>query len=336
MSRVPDEAAIARLDAVPRVRLARVPTPIQRLSRLERAVGAEELWIQRDDLTGLAGGGNKTRKLEYLVAEAEASGADVLLTAGAAQSNHCRQTAAAAAARGLRCVLALGGEHSEPPRGNLLLDRLLGAEIIDCEGDRRGERLPQICEALRAGGATPYVVPYGGSSSTGALGYVRAVGEWTPASGPAVSAFDRIVFASSSGGTHAGLLVGARLFGLDTQIVGVRIDREDSPGELARSIARLATETAARLGLAAHFDPDEVHLVEPPGTAGYGVVTRAEREAVERTARTEGILLDPVYTGRAMAALLAGHEVLRRGRVLFLHTGGTPALHAYASALTAP
>lgn len=313
------------------------PTPVVELPALSAALGGPRIWIKRDDQSGLALGGNKTRKLEFLVAEALAQGADTLVTAGSAQSNHCRQTAAAAAACGLGCHLVLGGTPPAAPNGNLLLDRLLGARLHWAGVHRKGEDLPRVVEALRADGLRPYAVPYGGSNAVGALGFVEAARELR-AQEPADGGFGHVVFASSSGGTHAGLLAGARRHGLEAGLVGIRIDKDDGDdAPFADTVAALATEVAAALGLDDRFAPGALGLVEDyAGT--YGAVGAAEREAIVLVARTEGILLDPVYTGRAMAGLIdlvRGGRFAPGARVLFWHTGGTPALFACADALLA-
>ena len=303
------------------------PTPLQRLDRLGADRGVE-LWIKRDDLTGLALGGNKTRKLEFLVGDALAHGADTLVTSGAAQSNHCRQTAAAAARAGMACHLALGGEGSEAREGNLLLDVLLGAHLHWCGAARKGEDAVRIADGLHARGAVPYVVPYGGSDAVGARGFVHAAGELATQCVAAELSFDAVVFASSSGGTHAGLLAGASLHGIDTRWIGVRIDKDPNPdGDLPETIAGLGGELADGV-----LPP--IELVEDFLEPGYGVITALEREAIRTLARTEGILLDPVYTGRAfggLLAMLADGRIARGSRVLFWHTGGHPALFTDAA-----
>ena len=323
----------------PRQRLAFLPTPLHPLPRLAAELGGPELWIKRDDQTGLALGGNKTRKLEYLVGAAVAGGADVLVTGGAAQSNHCRQTAAAAAATGLGCELVLGGERPAEPRGNLLLDELLGARLHWAGARRRGEDIPSVAEALRAKGSTPAVIPYGGSSPTGAVGFVEAtreVGEQMRALG---GRFSHVVFASSSGGTHAGLMAGWRYYGQRARLVGIQIEKPpaDEP-PYPEVVADLATRTAAALGVPGAFRAADTDLRTGYLGGGYGVVGDPEREAIRLVARSEGILLDPVYTGRAMAGLI---DLVRRGelgpadRVLFWHTGGAPALWAHPGELLA-
>lgn len=326
--------------SLPRVSLGYFPTPLEELPRLARHLGIARLLVKRDDQTGLAGGGNKTRKLEFLVADALAQGADTLVTAGAAQSNHCRQTAAAAARMGLGCVLVLGGDPpAEPPTGNLLLDLLLGAQVRWSGPHRRGEQLTQVVEELRAQGRRPYLIPYGGSNALGAAGYAQAMQELAgqcPEEMP-LAAIDRIVIPSSSGATHAGLTVGAHIVRYPGQILGIAIDKEEAPDiPYVQHLATLANQTAALLDIARTFTPQDFIVNRDYLGDGYGVVGALEREAIRLTARLEGLLLDPVYTGRAMGGLI---DLIQRRviglkeTVLFWHTGGMPALFAYAQAL---
>jgi D-cysteine desulfhydrase len=290
--------------------------------------------MKRDDQTGLGLGGNKVRKLEFLVGEALAQGCDTLITGGAAQSNHCRQTAAAAAACGLACHLALGGEAPATPEGNLLLDQLFGAEIHWTGELRKGEKIPEIAESLRSAGHKPYVVPYGGSNTTGAAGFVEAVRELTQQLAQLGETITHIVFASSSGGTQAGLTVGKSLFGWDGKLIGIGIDKGAS-GDVpfAEHVLQLANATAERLGIASRFSASDLTIRDDYLGDGYGVVGELERRAIRTVAQTEGILLDPVYTGRAMGGLI---DMIERGElspeqsVLFWHTGGIPALFPYA------
>ncbi len=311
------------MNRLPRFGLAHLPTPIEPLPRLSEALGIR-LLVKRDDQTGLAFGGNKTRKLELLLADALAQGADTVLTTGAAQSNHCRQTAAAAAKAGLACRLIL----MEPKRssGNLLLDALLGAEIRWTTRDQRDAELQRAFEETAAQGHRPYLIPYGGSNPLGAAAYAYALEELlTQGITP-----DTIVFATSSGGTQAGLVAGARLLGFRGRIVGISVDE---PADVLRPrVATLASQTAARLGEPATFRADEIWVEDAYAAPGYGVLTAAEAEAILRFARSEGLLLDPVYTGRAAAGLL---DLAQQGffrpdeTVLFWHTGGTPGLFAH-------
>ncbi len=316
---------------LPRLKFALLPTPVEALPRLGAALGGLRLLVKRDDQTGLAFGGNKTRKLELLVAEAQANGARTLITAGAIQSNHCRQTAAAAARFGLDCILVLGGDRPLAPSANLLLDQLFGAEIVWTSMAERATQLQTTFQQAWEAGRRPYLVPYGGSSPVGAAGYALAMQElaaqWheSPLQGPP----DWIVFPSSSGGTQAGLAVGARLTSYPGKILGISVDEPQDV--LQRRVAALAGETAARLGLEYTFAPSDILVNANYLGGGYGVMGAAEREAVALFARMEGLLLDPVYTGRAAAGLidLARGGFFPHGQsVLFWHTGGSPALFA--------
>jgi len=310
---------------IPRLRFAHLPTPIEPMPRLEKALNGPHLLVKRDDQTGLAFGGNKTRKLEFLVAEAQAAGADTLITAGALQSNHCRQTAAVAAKFGFDCVLVLVGEPPAQASANLLLDQLFGAKVFWTEKDRRVTALRDTFDRLFALGRKPYLVPYGGSNSTGALGYAFAMEEFM---GQAVQA-DWMVFASSSGGTQAGLVLGARLFNYPGKVLGISVD--ETQADLQEHVAKLATQTSTRLGPRIEFTAGQVLVNADYAAPGYGILTGAERESIQLFARYEGLLLDPVYTGRAAAGLI---DLIRKGffkkeeTVLFWHTGGQPALFA--------
>jgi D-cysteine desulfhydrase family pyridoxal phosphate-dependent enzyme len=313
-----------------RTKIAHLPTPLEPMPRLSVTLGGPELWIKRDDMTGLAGGGNKTRKLEFLVAAALADGADTLITGGAPQSNHCRQTAAAAAREGLRCVLVLVGPP-QPFSGNLLLDVLMGADLAWTGDSPRDDHMQAVFDREQAAGRKPWLIPYGGSNIYGAAAYVAAVEELIgQMSAINLPPFHRIVFASSSGGTHAGLAVGARALGLPTQVLGISIDKPLV--ELTHdTVAALAAETAAALGLDFSLTAADIAANADYLGGGYGVMGEPEAEAVRLFARTEGILLDPVYTGRAAAGLI---DMIRTGQmaageqVLFWHTGGLPALFA--------
>ena len=317
-----------------RISLGFFPTPTVRLNRLTEAVGGADIFIKRDDLTGLALGGNKTRKLEYILADALAQGCDTIITAGAAQSNHCRQTAAAAAQLGLVCHLVLGGEAPGQATGNLLLDQLFGSHIHWAGEHRKGEDIPVLQVQLAAAGHKPYVVPYGGSNELGAVAFLQASRELVAQT---TEPFTHIVFASSSGGTQAGLMLGKVACDQGYQVLGINIDKGES-GDLAFSaqVLELANRTARMLSMTHKFSAADVLLNDDYLGDGYGVVGAREREAILLTARTEGIILDPVYTGRAMGGLLAmlrAEEIAKDARVLFWHTGGAPALFAYADSL---
>ena len=303
------------------------------MPRLSEFLGGARLLIKRDDQTGLAFGGNKTRKLEFLVAEAQAQGAKMLISAGAIQSNHCRQTAAAAAHFGLDCTLVLTGDLPSQPSANLLLDEMFGAEIVNVTDRAVRDRILQetFDKAVQAG-KKPYLVPYGGSSPTGALGYAFAVEELMKQDVKT----DWIVFGTSSGGTHAGLTLGKRVFGYSGKVLGISID--ESEAWLKSHVSALASDASELLGERIEFTSEDVMATDAYCQAGYGVLTDAEREAVKLFAKYEGLLLDPVYTGRAAAGMI---DLIRKGffkkgeTVLFWHTGGQPALFAdkYSSLL---
>ncbi len=309
--------------------LAALPTPLEPLPRLSERLGTE-IWVKRDDLTGLALGGNKTRKLELLVADARAQGARTLVTVGAAQSNHCRQTAAAAARAGMECILVLAGSSPASVNGNILLDTLLGAELV---WSREGDRMAVFEETLARAehqGRRPYRIPYGGSSPLGAAAYAQALAEFLQHG----VAADRLVLASSSGGTQAGLVAGAHLYGYRGRITGISVDQ---PADALReTVAELASRTAALLGEPVAIHPGEIDVDDGFLGEGYGVLNDLERVAIRTFAAEEGLLLDPVYTGRAAAGMLARireGRIARDERVVFWHTGGTPALFAYAASL---
>ncbi|MDD5264692.1 MAG: D-cysteine desulfhydrase family protein [Candidatus Bipolaricaulis sp.] len=331
---------IERLQALPRTRLAFLPTPLIELPRLSQRLGGPRIWMKRDDQTGLGLGGNKVRKLEYLVGEARVQGCDTLITSGAIQSNHCRQTAAAAAATGLGCVLALGGEEpTGAPTGNLLLDRLFGATIRWCGEDRKGERVPAVVEELRLAGRRLYVIPYGGSDDVGAMGFVAAMGELQAQLKEQSLAKVTIVVASSSGGTQAGMVVGTDLFGVSVRVVGIGIDKgEAGTGPYEARLAELAGRLADRLGMPTRYTADRFDVRTGYLGGGYGVIGDLERRAIQLAAQTEGILLDPVYTGRAMGGLV---DLIKDGAfkgdetILFWHTGGAPALFGRGEELAA-
>jgi D-cysteine desulfhydrase len=289
-------------------------------------LGGPRLFIKRDDQTGLAFGGNKTRKLEFLLAEAREQGAKTLISGGALQSNHCRQTAAAAARFGFECILVLNGEMTDQPSANLLLDQLLGAEIVTIPDRKERDRvLQETYDQAAATGRMPYLVPYGGSSPTGALGYAFAVEELMQQNVKA----DWIIFGTSSGGTHAGLVLGQRVFGYQGKVLGISIDEPEE--WLKTRVSRLASDASEKLGERIEFDPADVLANADYCKAGYGVLTDAEREAVRWFAKYEGLLLDPVYTGRAAAGMidLIRKEFFKKEEtVLFWNTGGQPALFA--------
>lgn len=310
---------------LPKLDFAHLPTPVELLPRLSAQLNGPQIFIKRDDQTGLAFGGNKTRKLEYLLADAQAQSADTLITGGAVQSNHCRQTAAAAARNGFACTLVLTGDKPPKPSGNNFLDLLLGAQIVWAAGADRDIVLQQTYDQTQREGRKPYLIPYGGSNPIGALGYVYALKEMLEQ----VDDLDWIIFPSSSGGTQAGLALGGRMFNFKGKILGISID--NPAFELSEKVARLAEETAQGLGIEQSFTPQDILVNDDYLGGGYGVMGEPEVEALTMFARSEGMLLDPVYTGRAAAGLI---DLIRREiitadqKVLFWHTGGSPAIFA--------
>ncbi len=311
---------------LPREEFAHLPTPVEGLPHLSKLLGGPELLIKRDDQTGLAFGGNKTRKLEYLLGEARAKGATRLLTTGAAQSNHCRQTAAAAARSGLDCTLVLVGPQPSRPSANYFLDQLLGAEIIWTDRETRDLTLEQACREAEENGAVPYLIPYGGSNALGAYAYFSAYQELRDQMAGELP--DWIVFASSSGGTQTGLFLGSVLLS-GPRVLGISVD--EPAAILQGKIAGITRDLSALIKQPVEFDVDDILVNDAYTGEGYGIMNDRDREAIHLFAETEGVLLDPVYTGRAAGGLL---DLIRRGffnrdqRVLFWHTGGTPGLFA--------
>lgn len=311
------------------------PTPLVELSNLSHFLDGPQIFMKRDDLTGLALGGNKTRKLEYILADALQQGCDTIITAGAAQSNHCRQTAAAAAKLNLECHLLLGGEAPTEIQGNLLLDQLFGSHIHWTGSNRKGQDIPRIFSQLQAEGKKPYIVPYGGSNELGALSFIDAVAELQQQSTGVE--FSHVIFASSSGGTHAGLILGKEIYKQTVDLIGINIDKEansDLPFE--QQITQLVNTTAEKIGLDYQFQPQQLILNADYVGGGYGVIGQQEKEAISLTAKHEGILLDPVYTARAMSGLIhlvRSGKLTKNDKVLFWHTGGAPSLFAYAQEL---
>jgi len=325
------------IEKLPRFRLTQLPTPIESLPALSRELGGPTLLIKRDDQTGLALGGNKARKLEFLVGQALEQGADTLITVGAAQSNHCRQTAAAAAKAGLRCELILNGKKPETPNGNLLLDELFGANEHWIARSERAAKLQTLSAELKAQGRKPYAMTVGGSNGVGATGYVVAMIELMEQLRSTGQRVDHILFGTSSGGTQAGIELGARITGYTGKLHGLSIDKDDPEHlEYESEVAQIANDCAGYIGSGVRLTKDDIKVVYGYMGEGYGVVGNLEREAIRLMARREGIVLDPVYAGRAFGALV---DLIRKGAfrkdetVLFWHTGGAPALFAYATEL---
>ena len=326
-----------RLATIPRYPLTTVPTPLVRARNLEAALGlpTPRIYLKRDDLTGLALGGNKARKLEYLLADARAVDATILVTEGSTQSNHARLTAAAAAIAGLRALLILDARPGTDLQGNLLLDHLLGAEVrIVPDKPARTAAMERIEDELRAAGERPYVIPAGGSVPLGAVAYVAMVQELLAQLMLVSEAPGRLYVAASSVGTLAGLVVGARAFAAPFTPLGIAVEHPVS--DLVAIGVALANATAELLDLDATFTPADLPIDDTFVGPGYGIPTPECLDALRLLARTEAVLLDPTYTAKAMAALLAH---LRAGdldptaSVLFLHTGGAPSLFAHGASL---
>ena len=317
----------AELDRIPKLQLATLPTPLQEAPRLAAAIGLDRLLIKRDDNTGLAFGGNKARKLEYLVADAVRTGADVLVTLGAPQSNHCRMTAAAARVAGLECRLVLAGNPIEQVQGNMWLDQFFGATWTFAGDRSSSERMASVAEELRAGGRNPYVIPGGGSNGLGALGYVSCAFELAQQLRDRGERPRYVVCAGGSCGTLSGLTLGVALSGIEAEVVGVSISRT-VPDRVAR-VRQIMSDSCRLLDLPT---PDAAPTVWGDYIGpGYGMATDLSTRALETVAFSEGILLDPVYTAKAFGGLMAEIEagrVQRSDLVVFVHTGGTPALFA--------
>lgn len=328
------------LSRFPRIRLGHLPTPFEPMPRLSSALGGPEIWVKRDDCTGLSTGGNKTRKLEYLMAEALAAGADIVLTQGATQSNHARQTAAAAAKLGMDCHLILEDRtgYNEPNyrmNGNVLLDVLHGASI-----EHRGPGLDMHAELLAVAdrfqgeGRKPYVIPGGGSNATGALGYVNCALELLGQMVERDLAFDHMITATGSAGTHAGLIVGLKALNAQLPLLGIGVRAPKEKQE--ENVFRLAQAVEEKLGMAGVVARGDVVANCDYIGQGYGIPAESTLEAIDMFARLEGLLLDPVYSGKGAAGLI---DLCRKGqfakgqRIVFLHTGGAIGLTGYTHVL---
>ncbi len=313
------------------------PTPIHALSKLSLKHPDFNLFIKRDDLTGLAGGGNKTRKLEYLVQDALNNNCDLILTAGAQQSNHCRQTAAACSIAGLECHLLLGGAEPEIYEGNLLLSYILGAKIHFTGEDRKGEGLESLKTKLEKKGNRCYIIPYGGSNITGALGFVNAIKELKYQLIKQNINIDYIFFASSSGGTQAGMILGSDLFDLDVELYPINIDKEENMGSSTENnILNIINDGKKILNIKKDYQLKDISLIRDYDKAGYGNVTEEEINAIKELATNEGIIIDPVYTARAFNGMLDHlnkKKLKPKSNILFWHTGGFPSIFNYADKL---
>ncbi len=324
------------LSRFPRVHLAHLPTPLEKLDRLTKELGGPEIWIKRDDCTGLSTGGNKTRKLEFLMAEAQAENADLVMTQGATQSNHARQTAAFAAKLGMDCHLLLedrtGYEDSNYNyNGNVLLDMLHGAST---EGRGPGldmnAEMESVAASMRETGKKVYTIPGGGSNPTGALGYVNCAMELLAQANNASLKLDHIVHATGSAGTQAGLVVGLQAMNANIPLLGIGVRAPKDVQE--NNVYKLAVATAEKLGCAGVVQREDVQANTDYVGEGYGIPAESTLEAIQMFAQLESILLDPVYSGKGAAGLI---DLVRKGhfskdeRIVFLHTGGSAALFGY-------
>ncbi|RME46068.1 MAG: D-cysteine desulfhydrase family protein [Chloroflexi bacterium] len=325
------------LSTLPRIRLTSLPTPLEEAPRLSRALGGPRIFFKRDDLTSFALGGNKVRKLEYLLADVLRQDADVIVTGAGPQSNYLRTTVAAARKLGLDAVLVMHGDPPAEVQGNYLLDRLAGAEIIFTYDEDRStvdQALDGVADDLRRAGRRPYVIPRGGASPLGSVGYVTCALELeTQLIDRGVQA-DHLVLATGACGTQAGLWLGACWLRASYRIWGISVSRPRE--ECVERVRNLATAAAGLLEISPPPSHETPIVLEEYLGAGYGIITPEAVEAIRLVARTEGVFLDPVYTGKAMAGLM---DLIRQGEfsqddtVVFLHTGGTPGIFAHASDL---
>lgn len=343
---------LARLDTIPRTPLSHLPTPLEEMKGLSRKLGGLPLYVKRDDQTGLAFGGNKARKLEHIMADVVARGADSVVTWAGVQSNWCRQVAAACARLGIRPVLVLLKKPGIPLEedGNLLLDRLFDADIrvVDApegksflELENVKELVEPVMEEERAAGRMPYLAPVGGSllegdmlRPLGALGYVRAFAEIMEQASAMGFTPDTVLLATGSAGTQAGLLVGAKILSPSTRVVGISV--AGSAEDVSGYVKSIAEATLDEVDAPGPVMDDEVVVLDDYLAEGYGVLNDQITQAIGLVAREEGLLLDPVYTGKSMAALLdlAGKGFFQDGeKVVFIHTGGTPAIFPYREGL---
>lgn len=328
------------LEKFPRVSLAHLPTPLEHMPNLSKALGGPEIWVKRDDCTGLASGGNKTRKLEFSMAAALEEGADTIVTVGAVQSNHVRQTAAAAAKLGMACEVLL--EHrvvdpSEPyaKSGNVFLDKMLGANLREYAGGTDfATAMNDVCDEVRAAGGKPYIIPGGASNTVGALGYVNCAIELLQQADEQGLKIDHLITATGSAGTQAGLAVGLKALESDIPMLGIGVNIPQDAQE--EKVFALACETADYIGKPGIVAREDIVANCNYVGDGYGVPTESMNEAVMMLARLEGLLFDPVYSGKGLAGMI---DLIRKGEfkdasnIVFLHTGGSAALFAYVDQL---
>jgi L-cysteate sulfo-lyase len=319
-------------DDLPRERLAFLPTPLHRLRNLGKSLGLDELWIKRDDQTGLSFGGNKVRKLEFVLGDARKNKADTIVTVGGIQSNHCRQTAAACAAAGFRCILLLGGTEPENYTGNLLLDKMLGAELKFYPDDSvltLNTRLDEVTETLKDLGLNPYAVPAGAEMPIGTIPYAIAMEELHLQAQKERFSPQNILVATGTGGTLAGLILGAHMLELDVNIIGISVlsDAETTKKRVESLINRIIDDYQEVKAFEPKINIDDSFMGE-----GYGILSSTVKTSLDMFAKMDGIILDPVYTAKAGVALMGmalNGDITADSHTVFWHTGGQPALYAY-------
>lgn len=328
------------LSRFPRVSLAHLPTPLEHLPRLSKHLGGPDIYVKRDDCTGLGTGGNKTRKLEFLVADAMAKKADVIITQGAVQSNHARQTAAAACKVGMACELVFekrvaDADDAYKTSGNVLLDRIFGANIREVEkGSDMDAAMAEVAGELQKKGKTPYIIPGGGSNPIGALGYVDCALEFMSQANRAGIVIDHVVHATGSAGTQAGLVVGLKATSSNIPLLGIGVNAPKDKQE--EKVWKLAQETAAFVGAPGCVRREDIVANCDYVGDGYGLPTKAMNDAVLLLARLEGLLFDPVYSGKGLAGMLdqIGQGYFGDAKsIVFVHTGGTAGLFGYSAQL---
>jgi len=326
------------LDLIPRIPLCILPTPILPLARLSKKVGGAEIYVKRDDLTGIAFGGNKNRKLEFLLADALQKGANTIITEGALQSNHCLQTAACAAKLGLNCELVLSGDDPETVTGNLLLQHILEVGIHRLlESTERKNTMKRVEEDLLERGKKPYLIPTGGSNKIGAIGYIACMKEIAEQAKAMTKQFDYFVHASGSAGTQAGLLLGKALFYPNIEVVGISVGGVS--GELAAETRRIIKDFEEEWGIDLKIKDEAIQVFEDYFGEGYSIPTTEMVETLKLVAQLEGIFLDPVYNGKAMVGLidlLKKEHIPKEAKVLFLHSGGGPSIFHFAKEFRKP
>ncbi|MDL5512519.1 D-cysteine desulfhydrase family protein [Arenibacter sp. M-2] len=314
------------------------PTPLHELQNMSKSFPAYSIFIKRDDLTGLACGGNKTRKLEFLIKQALDGGYNTIITSGAQQSNHCRQTAAACAMAGLKCHLLLGGDEPQTYTGNLLLSSILGAQIHFTGNNRKGEDTLVLKKELEKKNNRCFVIPYGGSNIIGALGFIIAVKELKKQLKDSDLTIDYIFFPSSSGGMQAGLTLGIEYYNLNYKLIPINVDKDQTNGRpLEKIVLEIINEGFNYLKMDKQFGLTNIPLNKDYDKDGYGNLNENEKNTILELAQQEGIILDPVYSGRAfngMIDILKSRKIPEKSNVLFWHTGGGPAIFDYSKPFT--